>query len=112
MDTKGRPTKLEDIISADSLITVMRQPIDRLDMGNAEAVKAEITEYNSNNYSLEIRKAIREYIKLQPMKIMLLMIASSPDAIVSAYMEALVASIDRAIKQRAEVEELREMAGR
>jgi hypothetical protein len=108
MDAKGRPTKLEDIISADSLITVMRQPLDT----NMDAVKAEITEYNSNNYSLEIRKAIREYIKLQPMKIMLLMIASSPDAIVSAYMEALIASIDVAIKQRAEVDELREMADR
>jgi hypothetical protein len=108
MDTKGRPTKLEDIISAESLITVMRQPMD----SSLDAIADDIKEYTSDVYSLEIRKVIREHIKLQPLKIMLLMIASTPDAIVSAYMEALVASIDKAIREKAEVDELRQMADR
>lgn len=104
MDSNGRPTKLEDIITAESLIAVMKIPVNRGD------IDAEIVEYKSGIYSLEIRMAIKEYIKSRSLNVMLMMMTSSPEMVVSAYMEALVASIDRTIKQRAEMDELREMA--
>lgn len=103
MDTKGRPTKLEDIISAENLLAIFHGP-------HMEPDRLDKIKHDDKIYSIHLRKAVIDF--LDSNLGVQIGIRIQPAHMLAGIVEALLVCIDDAIRQRAECDELREMAGR
>lgn len=111
MDSKGRPTKLEDIITAESLLEMLiKLPEMVRDHGSPKQFR------DQPSHSNTITKIICNYLHTDKLEETILLMAvatvGDPARLVCAWMMIILMAIDEAIKQRAEVDELREMADR
>lgn len=110
MDSKGRPTRLEDIISAGELIAQMG--LDRSDRSSDPMNDKEI--FDNPKLSNELIKKVEKFIghKFDVSPQLVLGTVLMPKQMVMAMVTALLICVDKTIMARAECDELREMADR
>ena len=102
MDAKGRPTRLEDIITAESLMAILKAPAL-----NREEMMGMLTD---PSHSLGIMEGMAKIAAAMSDNASInVSLIFNPESVIDGLLKGIIICIDDAIRQRAEVDELNGM---